>query len=189
MCIRDSSEKLGWEQKQLGVGSCSIHGDKDQWEREKSLEQFSSGRAPLLFATDVAARGLDIPNVELVIQYELPQDTETFVHRSGRTGRAGNKGTAYPLLPPGVEEYAPGRVQAREQAGPEPPGGVRGMAAAAGGSAEAAAEEAARREQAEGFIGVADVAQCVLTMAQLPLSANVLELSVIPTRQPLVGRG
>lgn len=72
----------------------SIHGDRTQRERERALETFRSGRAPIMVATAVAARGLDIPNVKHVINYDLPTDIDDYVHRIGRTGRAGNVGVA-----------------------------------------------------------------------------------------------
>ncbi|KAG0481336.1 hypothetical protein HPP92_012194 [Vanilla planifolia] len=71
-----------------------LHGDISQSQRERTLGGFRDGRFNILIATDVAARGLDIPNVDLVIHYELPNSSEIFIHRSGRTGRAGKKGSA-----------------------------------------------------------------------------------------------
>ncbi|KAI9930927.1 DEAD-box ATP-dependent RNA helicase [Aspergillus wentii] len=72
----------------------AIHGDRTQRERERALEMFRSARCPILVATAVAARGLDIPNVTHVINYDLPTDIDDYVHRIGRTGRAGNTGIA-----------------------------------------------------------------------------------------------
>ncbi|KAJ6031278.1 ATP dependent RNA helicase [Penicillium herquei] len=72
----------------------AIHGDRTQRERERALEMFRTGRCPILVATAVAARGLDIPNVTHVINYDLPTDIDDYVHRIGRTGRAGNTGIA-----------------------------------------------------------------------------------------------
>ncbi|KAL8167873.1 hypothetical protein V2J09_009372 [Rumex salicifolius] len=72
----------------------ALHGDITQSQRERTLAGFREGRFDILVATDVAARGLDIPNVDLIVHYELPSTSELFVHRSGRTGRAGKKGTA-----------------------------------------------------------------------------------------------
>ncbi|KAJ6787165.1 hypothetical protein PWT90_07922 [Aphanocladium album] len=72
----------------------SIHGDRTQRERERALEFFRNGRCPIMVATAVAARGLDIPNVTHVINYDLPTDIDDYVHRIGRTGRAGNTGIA-----------------------------------------------------------------------------------------------
>ncbi|XP_021281532.1 DEAD-box ATP-dependent RNA helicase 3, chloroplastic [Herrania umbratica] len=76
------------------IASEALHGDISQHQRERTLNGFRQGKFTVLVATDVASRGLDIPNVELVIHYELPNDAETFVHRSGRTGRAGKEGSA-----------------------------------------------------------------------------------------------
>ncbi|KFK26417.1 hypothetical protein AALP_AA8G245800 [Arabis alpina] len=76
------------------IASEALHGDISQHQRERTLNSFRQGKFTVLVATDVASRGLDIPNVDLVIHYELPNDAETFVHRSGRTGRAGKQGSA-----------------------------------------------------------------------------------------------
>ena len=77
-----------------GFPACSIHGDKSQREREDSLKSFRGGHTPVMVATDVAARGLDIPNVTNVVNYDLPTNIDDYVHRIGRTGRAGNTGSA-----------------------------------------------------------------------------------------------
>lgn len=77
-----------------GFPACSIHGDKSQREREFALKSFRSGNTPVMVATDVAARGLDIPNVTNVVNYDLPTNIDDYVHRIGRTGRAGNTGAA-----------------------------------------------------------------------------------------------
>ncbi|GAU11385.1 hypothetical protein TSUD_343760 [Trifolium subterraneum] len=76
------------------ITSEALHGDISQHQRERTLNGFRQGKFTVLVATDVASRGLDIPNVDLIIHYELPNDPETFVHRSGRTGRAGKLGSA-----------------------------------------------------------------------------------------------
>ena len=76
------------------IPATSIHGDRTQREREYALDLFRSGRTPILVATAVAARGLDIPNVTHVVNYDLPSDIDDYVHRIGRTGRAGNVGHA-----------------------------------------------------------------------------------------------
>lgn len=78
----------------LGFPVTSIHGDRSQKEREEALKRFRSGATPILVATAVAARGLDIPHVTHVINFDLPTDVEEYVHRIGRTGRMGNLGTA-----------------------------------------------------------------------------------------------
>uniref|UniRef100_A0A7N9D7I4 RNA helicase n=1 Tax=Macaca fascicularis TaxID=9541 RepID=A0A7N9D7I4_MACFA len=77
-----------------GYACTSIHGDRSQRDREEALHQFRSGKSPILVATAVAARGLDISNVRHVINFDLPSDIEEYVHRIGRTGRVGNLGLA-----------------------------------------------------------------------------------------------
>lgn len=79
---------------QNGFPTTSIHGDRLQAEREEALQDFKLGKAPVLIATSVAARGLDIPLVKHVINYDLPQSIDEYVHRIGRTGRCGNLGKA-----------------------------------------------------------------------------------------------
>jgi ATP-dependent RNA helicase DeaD len=79
----------------------AIHGDINQQQRERVLERFRAGHTQLLVGTDVAARGLDIPDVTHVINYDLPPDAESYVHRIGRTGRAGQTGEALTLVTPG----------------------------------------------------------------------------------------
>jgi ATP-dependent RNA helicase RhlE len=81
-----------------GILADSIHGDKSQLERLKALEAFKDGSVKVLVATDVAARGLDIDELPHVINFELPHTPEDYVHRIGRTGRAGKKGTAVSLV-------------------------------------------------------------------------------------------
>jgi len=87
-----------------GLKTQTIHGDKSQGAREKALEDFKQGKVRALVATDVAARGLDIDQLKYVINYELPFIAEDYIHRIGRTGRAGNEGLAISLLSLG-EEY------------------------------------------------------------------------------------
>lgn len=77
-----------------GIGSEAIHGNKSQNARQRALSNFKSNKTRVLIATDIAARGIDVDQLELVINYDLPDVPETYVHRIGRTGRAGNKGTA-----------------------------------------------------------------------------------------------
>lgn len=86
--VENMLQEGGWK-------AVSIHGDKAQHDRTKALSLFKKGTCPLLVATDVAARGLDIPDVEVVINYSFPLTTEDYVHRIGRTGRAGKKGVAH----------------------------------------------------------------------------------------------
>ena len=83
-----------------GIDAAAIHGGLDQRERDQVLLQFANGSCPVLVASDVAARGLDIPALEMVVNHELPRDADTYVHRIGRTGRAGEKGKAFSLVTP-----------------------------------------------------------------------------------------
>lgn len=83
-----------------GFKACCLHGDMTQRERNTALSSFRSGNVSLLVATNVAARGLDVPGVEHVFQFGLPDDMETFIHRSGRTGRAGHDGENIVVLNP-----------------------------------------------------------------------------------------
>ena len=88
-----------------GVRAESIHGDKTQADRMKALEAFKAGELEVLVATDVAARGLDVAGVPCVINYDLPHSAEDYVHRIGRTGRAGALGEAISLFAPAEEKY------------------------------------------------------------------------------------
>lgn len=95
-----------------GVHAAAISGDVPQKKRQRMLEQFQKGELPVLIGTDVASRGLHIPDVEYVINYDLPQDAEDYVHRIGRTARAGASGNAlsmacetYAMSLPDIEEY------------------------------------------------------------------------------------
>ncbi|GLD98485.1 hypothetical protein PINS_up007182 [Pythium insidiosum] len=81
--------------KQKGWNCAAIHGDRNQQQRTEAVEKFKNGQIPLLIATDVAARGLDIRGVEYVLNYSFPLTIEDYVHRIGRTGRGGKKGTAH----------------------------------------------------------------------------------------------
>jgi len=83
----------------------SIHGDKSQSERQEALNDFKRGKVNILIATDVASRGIDIKELDAVINFDIPNISETYVHRIGRTGRAGNKGTAYSLCSADEKSY------------------------------------------------------------------------------------
>ncbi len=92
------TNKLARELQRAGIAADSIHGDKTQLERLKALEAFKDGSVLVLVATDVAARGLDIDDLPHVINFELPHTPEDYIHRIGRTGRAGKQGTAISLV-------------------------------------------------------------------------------------------
>ena len=91
--------------KTEGIDAASIHGDKTQRERIRMLGEFTSGDLQILVATDVAARGLDIESLPHVVNYDLPNVPEAYVHRIGRTGRAGERGEAISLVAPAEREF------------------------------------------------------------------------------------
>ncbi|XP_063244308.1 probable ATP-dependent RNA helicase DDX46 [Bacillus rossius redtenbacheri] len=93
----------------------SLHGGIDQFDRDSTILDFKSGKVKLLVATSVAARGLDVKHLILVINYDCPNHYEDYVHRCGRTGRAGNKGYAYTFITPDQEKLAGDIVRALEQ--------------------------------------------------------------------------
>ncbi len=92
--------RLAEQLETAGLKAVAIHGNKSQAQRQKALRDFKMGKARVLVATDVAARGLDIPNLPLVINHDLPMVAEDYIHRIGRTGRAGATGEALSLVSP-----------------------------------------------------------------------------------------
>ncbi|XP_015983997.1 ATP-dependent RNA helicase DDX42 isoform X1 [Rousettus aegyptiacus] len=101
-----NAEELANNLKQEGHNLGLLHGDMDQSERNKVISDFKKKDIPVLVATDVAARGLDIPSIKTVINYDVARDIDTHTHRIGRTGRAGEKGVAYTLLTPKDSNFA-----------------------------------------------------------------------------------
>jgi ATP-dependent RNA helicase RhlE len=97
MRTKEGADKLAKDLATAGVAAAAIHADRAQRAREEALENFKNGPTRLLIATDVAARGIDVEDLTHVINYELPFEPETYVHRIGRTGRAGASGTAISL--------------------------------------------------------------------------------------------
>ncbi|KAG4929884.1 hypothetical protein AAZX31_17G082700 [Glycine max] len=100
-----------------GWPALSIHGDKNQAERDWVLAEFKSGRSPIMTATDVAARGLDVKDIKCVINYDFPTSLEDYVHRIGRTGRAGAKGTAYTFFTHANAKFARDLIKILQDAG------------------------------------------------------------------------
>ncbi|KAG5934373.1 DEAD-box ATP-dependent RNA helicase [Claviceps sorghi] len=144
----------------------SIHGDRTQRERERALEFFRNGRCPILVATAVAARGLDIPNVTHVINYDLPTDVDDYVHRIGRTGRAGNTGIATAFFNRGNRGIVRELMDLLKEANQEVPpfleaiaressfgGGGRGGRSRGGGGGRGAANRDFRKLGGGGFGG------------------------------------
>jgi superfamily II DNA/RNA helicase len=89
---KHGSDRLAGNLESIGVETCVIHGNRSQAQRERALEQFRRGKATVMVATDVAARGIHIDAVPVVVHFDLPEDPKDYIHRSGRTGRAGEKG-------------------------------------------------------------------------------------------------
>lgn len=100
---KHGADKIARVLNKKGIGCEAIHGNKSQNARQRALNNFKSGKTRVIIATDIAARGIDIANLELVINYDLPDIPETYVHRIGRTGRAGRSGTALTFC--SSEEY------------------------------------------------------------------------------------
>ncbi|XP_020585952.1 DEAD-box ATP-dependent RNA helicase 14-like [Phalaenopsis equestris] len=109
-------------------GASAIHGDKSQMERDRVLSDFRSGKSPILVATDVAARGLDIKDIRFVINYDFPTGVEDYVHRIGRTGRAGATGVAYTFFCDQDSKHASDLVKVLEGADQQVPSELRDMA-------------------------------------------------------------
>lgn len=122
-------DKLARQLSLNGVRAVAVHGDKAQRERDDAIHAFRAGRVPVLVATDVAARGLDIPGVTAVVNYSFPVDHDMYVHRIGRTGRAGRKGESLTLLTPQDAAVTPVLVQIMQDAGQEVPAELEAVAA------------------------------------------------------------
>ncbi|KAI1810778.1 P-loop containing nucleoside triphosphate hydrolase protein [Poronia punctata] len=114
---QEKADELLKELLQKGYPCMSIHGGKDQVDRDSTIQDFKAGALPILIATSVAARGLDVKQLKLVVNFDAPNHLEDYVHRAGRTGRAGNKGTAVTFITPDQENCAIGISKALEQSG------------------------------------------------------------------------
>lgn len=114
---QEKADDLLKELMTKGYPCMSIHGGKDQIDRDSTISDFKKGVVPILIATSVAARGLDVKQLKLVINYDAPNHLEDYVHRAGRTGRAGNTGVAVTFVTPEQENCAPGIAKALEQSG------------------------------------------------------------------------
>ena len=102
---KHGADKLAKILNRAGIRSCAIHGNKSQNARVKAMNDFKSGECRVMIATDIAARGIDIDQLPLVINYDLPEVAETYVHRIGRTGRAGHEGAAWSFCSEDEFEY------------------------------------------------------------------------------------
>jgi len=102
---KHGADRIARELQKVKIKTASIHGDKGQNQRQKALNDFKEGEVRVLVATDIAARGIDIDKLQYVINYDIPNVAETYVHRIGRTGRAGENGTAISLCEPEENEF------------------------------------------------------------------------------------
>mmetsp|Transcript_9080 Transcript_9080/g.15350 ORF Transcript_9080/g.15350 Transcript_9080/m.15350 type:complete len:1216 (+) Transcript_9080:81-3728(+) len=114
---QETCDQLFQDLLKSGYPCVSLHGGKDQLDRDHTLHEFKSGVMTVMVATSVAGRGLDVPEIVCVINYHCPNHMEDYVHRVGRTGRAGRKGTAYTFITPSEEQYAPTMLTILEKAG------------------------------------------------------------------------
>ena len=126
-----------------GYVTMSLHGGKDQVDRDETISDFKAGNVPIVTATSVAARGLDVKQLKLVINYDVPNHMEDYVHRAGRTGRAGQKGTCITFITPEQDRYARDIIAALKVSAAHVPPELEAMAEAfkeklAAGKAKAA---------------------------------------------------
>lgn len=124
---QDASDHLLRDLLKRGYPCLSLHGGKDQADRDSTISDFKLGNIPILIATSVAARGLDVKDLGLVINYECPNHMEDYVHRVGRTGRAGNKGTAITFITKEQERFAPDICKALKNSGVPIPAELEAM--------------------------------------------------------------
>jgi superfamily II DNA/RNA helicase len=105
VATRHKAEQVSRKLRKYGVAASEIHGKLDQADRDARLGAFRSGKTRVLIATDLAARGIDVPGLSAVINYDLPRGADDFVHRTGRTGRAGRSGTAISFVSADTESH------------------------------------------------------------------------------------
>jgi ATP-dependent RNA helicase DDX46/PRP5 len=125
---QESADGLLRELMRKGYPCNSIHGGKDQIDRDSTIDDFKAGVIPIMIATSVAARGLDVKQLKLVVNYDVPNHLEDYVHRAGRTGRAGNKGTAVTFITEEQDRYAIDIVKALKYSGQQVPDDLQKLA-------------------------------------------------------------
>ncbi|KAL9128020.1 MAG: hypothetical protein Q9217_003214 [Psora testacea] len=124
---QESADGLLRDLMRKGYPCMSIHGGKDQIDRDSTIDDFKAGVIPIMIATSVAARGLDVRQLKLVVNYDAPNHLEDYVHRAGRTGRAGNTGTAVTFITPDQERYSLDIAKALRQSGQEVSNELQGL--------------------------------------------------------------
>ncbi len=154
---KHGADKLHRDLDKLGINAAAIHGNKSQAQRERALAAFKSPRPPVLIATDIAARGIDVDDVAHVVNYELPHEPETYVHRIGRTGRAGQTGAAVSFCDAdersrlvAIERLLKRSIPARNEAPAMPAGEGDGGSTRSSGRGS---RQPRRREQSQGQRG------------------------------------
>jgi ATP-dependent RNA helicase DDX46/PRP5 len=146
---QESADSLLRDLMRKGYPCMSIHGGKDQIDRDSTIDDFKAGIVPILIATSVAARGLDVKQLKLVVNYDAPNHLEDYVHRAGRTGRAGNTGTAVTFLTDEQDRYAVDIAKALKQSGQPVPEAVQKLVEAFSEKVKSGKEKAS----ASGFGG------------------------------------
>lgn len=139
---RHGASRLARQLDRLGVSAAEIHGGRSQGQRDRSLGAFAAGRVSALVATDVAARGIHVDGVACVIHFDLPADADTYIHRSGRTGRAGSTGVVVALVDETATDVADDLRRALDRVRPD---ARPGRAEPTAGKAAPASRRAARR--------------------------------------------
>lgn len=124
---QENADILLKELMKAAYNCLSLHGGIDQFDRDSTIIDFKTGKVKLLIATSVAARGLDVKQLILVVNYDCPNHYEDYVHRCGRTGRAGNKGFAYTFITPEQGRYAGDVIKAFELASVAVPDPLRNL--------------------------------------------------------------
>ncbi|GAA5966665.1 hypothetical protein JCM3765_007266 [Sporobolomyces pararoseus] len=140
---QESADKLFVELKNKNYTCMPLHGGREQVDRDQTIVDFKNGSCPIVIATSVAARGLDVKQLKMVIQYDVPNHMEDYVHRAGRTGRAGNKGTCVTFVTPEQERYSLDILKALQASNAEVPPELKTMAEAFAEKVKAGKEKAA----------------------------------------------
>ncbi|EOR01728.1 hypothetical protein E3P89_03630 [Wallemia ichthyophaga] len=127
---QEAADNLLFNLRMKGYVAMSLHGGKDQVDRDQAITDFKNGVIPIVIATSVAARGLDVKLLKLVLNYDTPNHLEDYVHRAGRTGRAGNKGTCITFITPEQEKYSVDIEKALTASGANVPSELKAMSEA-----------------------------------------------------------
>merc|ERR1711862_156236 len=129
---KTAGDTMTREMRLDGWPALCIHGDKKQEERDWVLKEFKEGKSPILIATDVASRGLDVKDIKYVINYDFPNTIEDYVHRVGRTGRAGATGSSYTFFTQDKAKHARDLIKVLQEASQPVPQELEKLAAGAG---------------------------------------------------------